>query len=66
MTAHIRAIMFYYIKNFVIVLFLANFNNSLFLHILGSPSMPLQDAGQLLPATRPELDLFNLTEEHAA
>ncbi|HHQ6236915.1 TPA: hypothetical protein ACSRG2_005002 [Klebsiella pneumoniae] len=33
----------------------ANFTKWLFLLISGLPSMPLQDAGQLLPATRSQL-----------
>ncbi|HHM0825999.1 TPA: hypothetical protein ACRGCJ_005501, partial [Klebsiella pneumoniae] len=61
-TEYIRAITSYYIKKFVLVKILADFYKSLFLSISCSLSMPLQDAGQLLPATRPKPDLFNLTE----
>ncbi|EPL2317837.1 hypothetical protein WJD21_005717, partial [Klebsiella pneumoniae] len=62
MTEYIRAIMSYCIKKFAIVFILVIFYKYLFLLISGLPSMPLQDAGQLLPATRPEPDLFNLIE----
>lgn len=41
----------------------ADFIKWLFLNTSYLPSMPLQDAGQLLPATRPEADSFSFTEE---
>nr|QIM13779.1 hypothetical protein [Klebsiella pneumoniae] len=40
----------------------ADFTKWLFLHITGSRSMPLPDAGQLLPATRPQADSFSKSE----
>lgn len=39
------------------------FHNWLFLLITGLRLMPLQDAGQLLPAVRSQLESFSLTEE---
>lgn len=45
------------------LLFSADFSNWLFLLISPSPGKSLQDAGQLLPATRPEAESFSLTEE---
>jgi hypothetical protein len=40
----------------------ADFTKWLFLLISDLPSMPLQDAGQLLPATRSEADSFSKSE----